>query len=177
MEINTDILWPFLKFPLRKFLIREVSRIIKTNHTTVRQYLEKYKEEGILLKMKGNPYSLYMANTSSKEYKNLKIYYNLELLRTSRLIEKLERLYDYSPIVLFGSFAKAEDDEKSDVDLCIVSDIQKTVDVSQLEKEIGRKISIHLFTHNAWKKAKQKNPHLINNIINGITLSGQLEVI
>ncbi len=176
MEIKTDILAPFFREPRRGYLIREMAKITGINHTTMRKYLAYYAKEGIIVKKPANPYDVYSANTSSKKYLNLKQYYNLELIRESGLVEKLERAYNYPPIVLFGSFAKALDDEKSDIDLCLISDIRKEIDLSDCERITGRKIAIHQFTQKAWAAAKAKNPDLINSIINGITLSGQIEV-
>jgi predicted nucleotidyltransferase len=101
----------------------------------------------------------------------------LELIRESGLIEKIEKAYNYPPIVLFGSFSRAENDENSDIDMCIVSDIKKGADLSEPEKKLSRKISVRQFTKKTWEEAKEKNPELVNNIANGITLSGQLEVL
>ncbi len=176
MEIKTDILAPFFREPGRAYLIRELAKITGINHTTIRKYLVYYAKEGIIVKKPANPYDVYSANTSSKKYLNLKYYYNLELVRKSGLVERLEHAYNYPPIVLFGSFAKALDDEKSDIDLCLISDIRKDVDLADCERRIGRKIAIHQFTKKAWAAAKEKNPDLVNSIINGITLSGQIEV-
>jgi len=72
---------------------------------------------------------------------------------------------------------KAADDEGSDVDICVLTDIKKEFDASRYEKDLERKVSIHKFSNNEWETAIIKNPHLINSICNGIVLSGELEVI
>ena len=172
-----NILVPFLTYPRRGFLIRELAKITKINHTTVRKFVKYYEKENLLVKKPGKPYALFSANLDSQKYRNLKLYYNLELLRTSNLITNLERHYDYPPIILFGSFAKGMDDEQSDVDLCIITNIQKEFNTALYEKIIQRPVSLHRFTKNNWARAIKKNKELVNNIINGITLSGQLEVI
>lgn len=172
-----NILQPFFSEPRRGFLIRELAKDTKINHTTIRKWVQYYAKEGLLVKKPSKPFPVFQANTQSKKYLNLKLYNNLELIRKSELIERLEKAYNYPTIVLFGSFAKAIDDEKSDVDICIISDVQRTFDTKEAEHAIGRKISVHLFTNKSWNEAKRKNPNLINSIINGITLSGQLEVL
>ncbi|MBI2580817.1 ArsR family transcriptional regulator, partial [Candidatus Woesearchaeota archaeon] len=45
MEVKLTILKPFFEDPNRKFSIRELSRILKINHTTVRQYLNRLVKE------------------------------------------------------------------------------------------------------------------------------------
>src|SRR3990167_6930695 len=177
MEIKFDILKPFFECPNRGYTIRGIAKITKINHTTVRKYVVYYAKSGLIAKKQAVPYITFTANTNSKKYINLKLYYNLELIRESGLVEKIEKAYNYPPIVLFGSYSKAENDENSDIDICIVSDIKKEFDILELEKKWFKRISIHQFTKKSWEEAKEKNPELINNIANGITLSGQLEIL
>ncbi|MBI2632560.1 nucleotidyltransferase domain-containing protein, partial [Candidatus Pacearchaeota archaeon] len=115
--------------------------------------------------------------TLSKKTLNLKLYYNLEKIRTSHIIEEIEKLYDFPIIVLFGSFSSATDSIESDVDMCIISNIEKEFPIERYEKILNRKISLHIFTKNSFAKAKRLNKELINNICNGIVLSGELEVL
>lgn len=177
MEIKFDILRTFFECPNKGYTIRGIAKITKINHTTVRKYIAYYVKAGLLAKKQTIPYITFMANANSKKYINLKMYYNLEAIRESGLVEKIEKDYNYPPIALFGSFSRAENDENSDIDICVISDIKKNADLSDVEKKLSKKISVHHFTKKAWKEAKEKNPELVNNIANGITLSGQLEII
>ena len=45
------------------------------------------------------------------------------------------------------------------------------------ERILNRKVSPHFFSDKEWERNKIKNRQLVNNICNGIVLSGQLEVI
>lgn len=113
----------------------------------------------------------------SKKYLNLKLYYNLEKLRKSGITEDIEKIFEYPVIVLFGSYAAAMDDISSDIDLCIISNNEKEIDLSEYEKQLNRKISLHLFTKRKFKEITKKNPEFVNSICNGIVISGQLEVL
>ncbi len=176
MERKLTILKSFFDDPNRKFSIRELSRILKINHTTIRQHLSQLVKEDFLTFKKDGVYFFYQLSLNKKTL-NLKLYYNLEKIRKSQIIEELERKYDFPIIVLFGSYAFAMDDMASDIDLCVISDIKKDFLTKEYEKKLNRKVSIHKFDKLSWAKAKKSNPHLINNICNGIVLSGQLEVI
>ena len=176
MERKLAILKPFFDDPNRKFSIRELSRILDINHTTVRQYLNKIAKEGFLSLKKEGVYSFYQLVLSKKTL-NLKLYYNLEKLRESNIIQDLEKAFDLPATVLFGSYASATDDKTSDVDICLISNIKKDFSTEKYEKMINRKISLHMFNKNRWDKTKKSNPNLINNICNGIVLSGILEVL
>ena len=176
MEVKLTILKPFFEDPNRKFSIRELSRILKINHTTVRQYLNNLVKEELLFSKKEGVYSFYTLVLSKKAL-NLKLYYNLEKIRNSELIEDLEKAYDLPVIVLFGSYASARDDASSDIDLCLISNIEKEFPIEKYEKSLNRKISLHKFSKDLWNKAKKLNPNLVNNICNGIVLSGELEAL
>jgi len=176
METKLTILKSFFENPNKEFHIREISRIIKVNHTTVRQYLNKLVKEGHLSLSKSKLYLAYKLNISKKTL-NLKLYYNLEKIRKLGLIEDLEKYYDYPVIVLFGSYAQARDDSTSDIDLCIITDIDKDFDLRKYEKFFNREISLHKFSKKQFNNLKKSNPHLINNICNGIILSGTIEII
>ncbi|MBU1136140.1 MAG: helix-turn-helix domain-containing protein [Nanoarchaeota archaeon] len=176
MEIKLTILKTFFEYPNRKISIRELSRILKINHTTIRQYLNKFVKEGFLSSKKEGVYSFYQMVLNKKTL-NLKLYYNLEKIRESNIIENLEKNYDLPVIVLFGGYSSAMDDATSDVDLCLISNIKKEFSTEKYEKKLNRKVSIHKFNKTSWKKTKKSNPNLINNICNGIVLSGELEVL
>lgn len=176
METKITILKNFFEYPHKRFSIRELARMLKINHTSVRQHLLKMVKEGYLDLKEEGVYSFYSLILSKKTL-NLKLYYNLEKIRNSRLIEELEKTYDLPVIVLFGSFASAMDDEKSDVDICLVSNIEKEVNLGKFEKVLNRKISLHKFNKKEWIRTKKLNSGLINSICNGIVLSGELEVL
>ena len=145
MERKIYILEYFFLFPNRLFHIREIAKLKKINHATVRNYIKRLEQEDYILSKPTTPFSSYKANTNSKKYINLKFYYNLERIRESSLVENLEKHFNYPVIVLFGSYSKALDDENSDVDLCIISEVKLFPDLKIFEKTIKRRISLHLF--------------------------------
>ena len=176
MEIKLITLKPFFEEQNRKFSIRELSRILKINHTTVRQYLNQLFKEGFLSSKKEGLYLFYQLVLNKKTL-NLKLYYNLEKIRISNIVQDLEKAFNLPVIVLFGSYASAMDDKNSDIDICLISNIEKEFLIEKYEKSLNRNISIHKFNKNNWIKAKKSNPNLINSICNGIVLSGELEVL
>ena len=176
MEKKLAILKSFFEDPNRKISIRELARILKINHTTIRQHLNKLVKEEFLSCQKQGLYSFYQL-VFSKKTLNLKLYYNLEKIRESKVIEDLEKTYDLPVIVLFGSYAFAMDDKSSDLDICLISNVEKDFLVEKYEKKLNRKVSIHKFSKASFEKTKKMNSGLVNSICNGIVLSGELEVL
>ncbi|MEK6939648.1 MAG: nucleotidyltransferase domain-containing protein [Nanoarchaeota archaeon] len=117
------------------------------------------------------------ANQQHLNFVKSKILYNLNFMYQSGLIEYLSEYFSNpKAIVLFGSFRHGEDLSTSDIDIAIEADAieeYKTVGLRELadfEKEIKRRIQIHLFNR------KNVDLHVFNNIANGIVLMGFLEV-
>ncbi len=176
MEIKLNILKEFFENPNKEFHLRELARKLNTNHTKIRNHLNKLVKEEYLKKRKDRIYLLYGAKINQK-FLNLKIYYNLEKLRKSKIIEDLEEFYDFPTIILFGSYSKGIDDNKSDLDLFVISNIKKKFNDKKYEKKLNRKINLFLHTKSQFNLLKKKSKELINSLTNGIVLSGQLEVL
>lgn len=176
MEAILNIMKPFFENPEKEYYIREISRIVKVNHTTVRQKLNDLVKEGFLQTRKGKIYPVYIANLN-KKFLNLKIYYNLEKLRKSGIVESLEKKFEYPVIVVFGSYSDAMDNHQSDVDIAIISNTKKDFDTKKYRKKIGRDISLHIFSKKEWENTIENHPRLVNNISNGIVVSGELEIV
>jgi len=177
MENKLKILKPFFEEPNRKFQIREVARILKKNHTTVRTLLNEFVKKKVLIINNEGIYKSFSADTESGTYKRLKLNYNLSLVYDSGFIEFLEKELNYfEAVVLFGSFAKAENEKNSDVDILIVGSSSKKIDLSKIEKKIGHKIQLFIHSDKEIQEMKNKNKELLNNMLNGIKLYGFWEV-
>ena len=177
MYKELDILKFFFEDPLGEYRIRELARLTKLNAMTVRKYFNNLTKKGLLIKKESKLYNTYSANTKNEEFKNFKLYYNLEMIRLSKIIIELEIFYDYPTIVLFGSYSNATNNKESDIDLCIITNIQKEFNVNKYSNILKRPVSLHSFTEKEISNMKIKNPELLNNICNGIILSGKLEVV
>ena len=80
----------FIKEPNKEFHIRQISKSLKKSPTTVSKYLKDFERKSILKSEKKFNHLLFRANIESKKFKQLKLNYNLSLLRDSGLIDYLE---------------------------------------------------------------------------------------
>lgn len=163
----------FFKEPSKKHCLKEISTESSLAHTSVKEHLTNLHKLDIIKKeveKKGKrAFPTYFANFDSKEYKFYKKIYNLEKIKQSGLIKFLKDELMPDCIVLFGSFAKAEDIESSDIDL-FVECKDKELDLKDFEKFFKRKIQLHFK-----ERFKDYSDDLKTNIINGIVLDGYLE--
>ena len=168
-ELNTLKL--FFDFPAREFNVREVARALEINPATASSQLKKFEKAGLLKYRKQRILDLYRANLDCDRYRDLKVYYLIRNLRESGFIESLNKFYVKPAIVLFGSCAYGLDTETSDIDLVVIS--EKTADFPEqkkFEKKLDKEIQIF-----AVKDIKDlRNNHLINNVMSGIVIQGEI---
>lgn len=161
----------FFEAPTQEFSVREVAKLLKIVPATASKQLKLFEKEGILKYRKERILDLYSANLESDVYRDLKMYYNLTQLRNSGLIESLNKRYLKPTLILLGSFSKGLDTEESDIDLVIISEVTKEFPERKHYENVLRR-TIHLFLVKDIKELK--NTHLINSILNGVVVQGEL---
>ncbi len=161
----------FMLNPTARLRVREIERRTGAPLPSVIRYARELEKEGILRSSEVSGVRLYSADRASDTFLAAKRVRNLELLYESGLVEHLRRELGNPCIVLFGSYSRGEDVEDSDIDLYI--ETKESPDLSRFAKGLGR--GIQLFRHRSIRGVR--NRELANNIINGITLNGYLEVL
>ena len=169
---NTDtkdrILELLFDFPTRRFHVREIARILKISAPAVsKAVMQMEKEEFIILK-KGFVYEI-QANTLNQQFKNMKRVYNLRKIYLSGLFDFLAENFSLNAIILFGSYSKGEDTEKSDIDIAIEGK-ERSIELKEYEKKLNRKINIEFVNFD------KISDELKDSIINGIALHGYISL-
>lgn len=172
-----NIIKPFLEEPEKEFHVRQIAKLVKKSPTTISKILKGAEKRGILKSEKKLNHLLFRADSESKEYKNEKLSYNLDLIEGSGVLDCLEKEFNNpEAITLFGSFAKAEDTPASDIDLLVISPLKKELDLRRFEKKLGHNVQLFVHSKKDIEKMKSTNKELLNKWVNGITLRGFLEV-
>jgi predicted nucleotidyltransferase len=165
----------FLTNPYKEVYIRELAKKLKISPFATKKYADNLIKENLILDEKKANLRYLRANTNNLFYKHLKISYNLRQLLKSELIEFLKsNLANVSSIILFGSLAKAEDSDESDIDILIIGK-QKHLELKKFEDKLDKKIALHFFSWSEWNsKAKEDHPFYYEIINHGIPLYGEL---
>jgi len=150
--------------------MRELSRRIKLAQISVINHLKALQKDGLIIKEKKGIYPAFRANRESEDYKVLKRQNLLWQIHKSGLISFLDETLKPNCIVLFGSAARGEDSETSDVDIFIQAE-ETELKLEKYERILNRKITILFET-----KINNLNRELMNNIINGEVIYGYLKV-
>ncbi len=143
--------------------------MLKLGMPSVINHVKILENESLIKKEKRGVYESYISekNDLFRTYRRNDI---LLRIHESGLIDFLADEHMPDAMVLFGSCARGEDIETSDVDLLVVAK-EKEVDLKKFESALKRKISLH-FEENVSQIPKE----LLNNIINGIVVYGYLTV-
>ena len=96
---------------------------------------------------------------------DLKRIENLKLLVESGLIDYLRINLPGKQIILFGSYSRGEDIERSDIDIAVMGK-EKVISVERFEKMLSRKINFNFYN------SMPTDKNLKNNLMSGIVLEG-----
>jgi len=167
---HNKILTMFFENPSKEFQIRGIARMLKIPKTTVSYKINAFVKKGIVIRQKGGIFPTFRANNESELYRFEKKQEYLKRIMDSGFLDYIEKETNSKCIILYGSFAKGENDSKSDLDLFVQARDTK-IDVSSFEKKLGHPINI-LFENDINKLSSE----LFNNILNGIKLRGYVKV-
>ncbi len=171
-NIKDTIKEHFFLNPTAKLRVREIERTLKLPLPSVIRYCKELEKEGIMKTIKTGNIVFYAADRTNEIYLLEKKLFNIKQIHISGLLDYIRETLSNPVIVLFGSYAKGEDTETSDIDLYIETPSEKSINLYKFEKMLQRKIQVFKYGN----IRKIPNNHLANNIINGITLNNYLEV-
>ena len=158
------VLTVFFENPSRDFHLRELSRLLKLSMPTIISTTDKLAKEMIIIKEKGKVVTKVMANRESINFAKCKRLYNLELVYNSNLTDFLSESYN-SPkaVILFGSFSRGEDIEKSDIDIAVITNRKLNLNLPKYESILKRAINVHEV--NLGKISEEFKANLLNGIV------------
>jgi predicted nucleotidyltransferase len=149
-----------------------IAKALNVSQPAVSKALPQMEKKG-LIKMKKDKNSKRLSIELNRDDHNiiwLKRADNLKQLYDSGLVQSLYDKFPGASIILFGSYAFGEDTINSDIDLAIIG-YDKEISLEMFEKILGRTISL-----NYYESFKKIDKHLLNNILNGITLKGAIDL-
>ncbi len=161
----------FFDEPMNQFGVRELGRQTNLDTKTVMKYLKDFVNKGLILKkVQRSKFPKYEANRLSKTYKIMKSNVLMNKIAQTGLFDFLEQEFKSRAVVVFGSVQKGTYLKNSDVDIFIQYKERK-MELNSFERKLGRDIQI-LFEENL----NNLTEGLRNNIINGNTISGALQL-
>ena len=172
INIKEKIKEHFFINPTAKLRVREIERTLKLPLPSVIRYCKELEKEGILKIIRTGNVVFYGADRVNEKFLLEKKLFNIKQLYEKGLLQYLKEEFHNPTIIVFGSYAKGEDIENSDIDFYIETPSKKEINLENFEKLLKGRIQIFKYS----SIAGIKNLNLANNIINGIVLNGFVEV-
>ncbi len=157
----------------KSFNARNIAVGLEVSQPAISKALPQLEKEGYVKvqKDKLSKRLIIELNRENAYIVGLKRVDNLKQLYDSGLVQFLYDSFAGATIILFGSYSLGEDTITSDIDLTVIGIKEKKLDISKFEKLLERTIII-----NYYDSLKNIDTHLLNNILNGITLKGAVEL-
>lgn len=152
---------------------RRISKILEVSQPAVSKALPFLEKENLIKVDKDKESKRFSIeiNTGNRKIMHLKRVENLRFLYESGFVDFIEGEFAGATIILFGSYSRGEDTEKSDIDIAIIGRKNKIINLEYYEKMLERKINL-----NFYDSLKSMHKNLKENILNGTVLIGGVEL-
>ena len=173
MERKENLKGLFFNYTTKHWHFEELLKKSGLSRAQTNEWLQRLQEEKLIqkVKIKGKmPY--YLANYENPSFHVQKKMYGLVQFRKAGFLEHLSTLKKAKTVIIFGSFARADWHDQSDIDLFIfgnAGDFEK----AHFEKKLKREIQV--FHYEKSEALKRLEPSVIPNILAGIHIKGTIE--
>ncbi len=167
-----------LSKPMKSFSVRDLAKEAGLSPGAARVSLDYMRNKGIAsLKTIGKTYQ-YKANLESPLCRQWKILFNLDKITDSKILEEItKKIPHVNSVLLYGSFSKGTNDEKSDIDLLVVAH-QKTKTDLEFSNKMAKEVNLSILSLDDWKNKAVKDKVFYENVIyDSIVLFGERPVV
>jgi predicted nucleotidyltransferase len=164
----------FFQDTLKRWHFEAIVKETSMSRERVNHYLKSLQKDRFIVRMKlKNKMPFYLANRGSLRFRLEKQFYGLQWLQQSGLFDDIKTEKGITSAMLFGSFARGDWGNSSDIDLFIYGKMPE-FDKALYEKRLKREIQLLLY-HDTKTMKKELDPKLIPNIAKGFNIKGNTE--
>ncbi len=172
------VLWKvlnyFLEHPSISIYVKQLSRELKISPSGTNRALKLLEEAKILFKDEKGKAHYYYLNNNLPFIKFLKVAHFLAVIENWKIEEKFKN-WDENLIslALYGSYTTGEYDERSDIDLLLITLKSKKYFlplVQDMERYLNREVSLEVFNLTKWRKLKRENTTFHKEIMSNYIL-------
>jgi predicted nucleotidyltransferase len=167
-KARVKLLTLFMLNPDKRFYVREIVRKTGKNINSIRRELQKLEGIGLLRSEAEGNMKYYTVNRKMSIYDELKkIFLKTEGIGNV-LKDNLTKLGEINVALIYGSFAKGEEQLSSDIDIMIVGDVNEKKlirAIRGLEENLSREINYTTFSLREFKSKLRKKDPFISNVM------------
>jgi predicted nucleotidyltransferase len=154
----------FLIHPSSEVHLNELARNLDIARGSAKSYCDVFVDEGLILESSKGNLRLFKLNRDDFAVKELmRAYYLLKLKHLG--IEHLAE--GYTSLAIYGSFARGDIDERSDLDLLVI-DEESSVDrdkVLKLQDALNREVQLTLLPYYRWETMKKNGDTFAESVL------------
>ncbi len=170
------LIW-FYSFPDKEMSLSDLASELQISKTTAHRVVTELVNQNFLkLEVLGRIWRV-SCNKSHPSNYSMKIAYNLAMVYNSHILDDIHNVVpNPRSVILFGSYRKGDDNEKSDIDIAVevLDGEEPRIRSLGIIPEFGHRknveVNLHIFSRS------NVDLNLFANIANGIVLEGFLEV-
>lgn len=171
---DMKVLGCFLAHPRASFYKKELARKLDMSPSAVVRAVEYFEGEGLLVKEIRGREHFFTLNLQNCVVPPLKKAYGLALVMSSR---PEQAFLDVDPelisIALYGSYARGDFDERSDIDFLVLTHTDKLKlmpALHSIEDNLGIEANITTFRLSEWKSLADSGDAFYKNVVSDHTL-------
>jgi len=162
--VGFRVLEHFLTRPSEEIHLKELARVLKISPASTKTYCDALLEDGLILEeAKGNLRLFRLNRDDFAAREIMKAYYLLKLKNLG-----IENLTEGSTsLVVYGSFARGNFNEWSDLDLLVIgeeSNVNKDR-VLDLQEALEREIQLTVVPYYKWETMKKEGDSFSNSVL------------
>jgi predicted nucleotidyltransferase len=157
--VELKILRYLLGHPREKVTVNALARKVGVSSGSVSVFLKNIEKDFLVKKSRIGNSLVYELNNEHYLIKNLKLLHSLLFLGEC-VVEEVSKVDEtLISLVLYGSYATGRFDERSDVDLLVITAQKGKLHnlISKLEDRLDKRVTLERFTLAEWKRTKTKN--------------------
>ena len=169
-KLREELLTLYFSNPNKKYYLRELERILNFSVGNIRRELIKLESTGLFLSENKGNLVYYYLNQSYPLFEELKSIISKTSGASKMLQNILEKFKDIDRAFIYGSFAKGEEREDSDIDLLIIGEVNEDKlieEIGKLERKLQREINYAIYEKEDFKKKKKEGNSFILDILKG----------
>lgn len=156
----------FFTNPESEYYLRELERILDIPVSMIRKELLRLEEAGIFVSSRKGNLAYFFLNKSYPLFEEMKSMVFKTIGIKGLLKSIFEKIKGVEVAFIYGSFAKNEENAKSDIDLFVIGKVNEdklVTEIGKLEKVLKREINYSLFSKTDFiKKRREKDSFILD---------------
>lgn len=166
---RVGVLGLLLANPDKEYYQRQMGAILGFSVMSVQRELRKLKKINLVIETKRGKQKFYRMNKKSPIFNELKMIFLKTVLVNEVLKKCLKKEKKKIEVAfIYGSFAKGEEKEESDIDLFVIGNISNrelSARLSEAKRTVSREINFVVYSKEEFKKRILNGDHFLKSIM------------